>query len=84
METQNNDTTTKVRFDLWLVLAFLLLLGAIVAGHIITVQADDREKQAETCAMLNETIVRTAVLEEQFKSIDYSLKLLVQAAAIKK
>jgi hypothetical protein len=66
--TENGET--KVRFSLWVVLAFIVLLGAAVSGYLLDCQAKDREKQQ----VIKQEVV---VLQEQFKNIDDKLNKLV-------
>lgn len=37
-----NDNETKVKFNLWAVLGFLVLLGGIAFAHLLSVQSEDR------------------------------------------
>ena len=41
--------STKVRFDLWAVLAFLVILAAICIGYLFNAQAMDRERNQAVC-----------------------------------
>ena len=41
--------STKVRFDLWAVLGFLVLLAAICIGYLFNAQAMDRERNQAVC-----------------------------------
>lgn len=66
----NGETT--VRFQLWAVLGFLVLLGGIIAGYILTVQAEDRAEQQKT----KQEVV---VMKEQYRNINEKLDKLVTA-----
>ena len=64
-----DESETTVKFGLWPVLAFLVILGAACVGGLYAAQQETKQRQVEV-------IQRVAVLETQYKSIMDSLEKL--------
>ena len=62
---------TKVRFDLWAVLAFLCLLAALSIGYLFTAQAKTQDKVQDVCD-------RTTRIEANYEFIVKTLGKLEQ------
>lgn len=45
----DQNSSTKVRFDLWAVLAFLTLLGGISIGYLFSAQAENLKANQAIC-----------------------------------
>ncbi len=58
--------TTKVKFELWWVLAFLVTITFLGGMYLFNVQASDREK----IQFIKEDVI---ILKQQFKNIDDKL-----------
>lgn len=67
----NDDSATQVRFDLYGVLAFLVILVGIGMGYLFTAQATAREERTMVCE-------RVTVLETQYRFISEGIVELKQ------
>jgi hypothetical protein len=50
--------TTKVRFDLWLVLGFIILLGGVVSGFLYDALATGKKERLASQQHLTERLVK--------------------------
>jgi uncharacterized membrane-anchored protein YhcB (DUF1043 family) len=64
------DDESKVRFDLWTVLGFLVLLVGICLGYLFLAQGADRVDQQKTQKDV-------AVLQERYENINQKLDKLI-------
>lgn len=54
----DNSEKTIVRFDLWAVLAFLVLLVGIGMGYLFNAQAESKEERRIQVQSINERVTR--------------------------
>lgn len=66
---------TKVRFDLWAVLAFLVLMFGIALGYLFTSQAQAREERTKAIASVCD---RVTILETRYEFIIKGIEELRQ------
>jgi len=62
------DTTTKVRFELWCVLGFILLLGMIVSGFLWDALATGKRERIATNQMVESRLTRLETNYDYIKS----------------
>jgi exonuclease VII small subunit len=62
----NGEQTTKVRFSLWGVLAFLVVLSGVCFGYLFTAQATTKDDQNKINQAVNERVIK---LEERYMYI---------------
>jgi prefoldin subunit 5 len=62
--TENGDT--KIRFDLWAVLSFLVVLVGIGMGYLFTAQATAREDRTKAIQIVSDRVTK---LEERLEYI---------------
>ena len=71
----NEDDVTKVRFDLYGVLFFLVVLVGIGMGYLFTAQATAREERTKA---IQNVCDRVTVLETQYRFISEGISELKQ------
>jgi hypothetical protein len=71
----NEDDVTKVRFDLYGVLFFLVVLVGIGMGYLFTAQATARDERTKA---IQNVCDRVTVLETQYKFISEGIVELKQ------
>lgn len=54
----DSEGKTLVRFDLWVVLAFLVLLSGIGMGYLFNAQAESRESRQRADQVLSERVTK--------------------------
>ncbi len=52
------DSVTKVRFDLWAVLGFLVLLVGVCVGYLFNAQATNREERQVAIQIVSDRVTR--------------------------